>query len=588
MGWREPLLQYPRVHCLCIGPNPLETNLVSTCIDLVTGRRLPYPHPVATPSPYSRALAMPALGATVITLTLFTLPRFAFGAAAAVLVVGVGLAIRDARLYQRAQLSPLPAIIGGATSAVIGLLGLAIALALTARPAAAHADQPRALVITFAAHAPGAVYVLTDGQGIFADPKGNFRWLCEDAIAPSAGVRGLVIDPADPDRWLVATSHGVYQSPDGGCTFARVAGAVGVHRAIGLFEHPLAPDLFTATASLDVANDLFRSLDGGATWTPSRLDLRGFVRRVVRHPLDPARLYLTHSGGFMRSDDGGATFTPLPEGHPASPSGPADFRLLDVDPTDRDVVFAAVEGIPETIILRSTDAGASWAEVGRINDFGLLLVFDPSSDEALIGGPVRPPKRSADRGRSWQAAAEEPLPRCLVIGPDARLWGCLDPYFGAPWAIAASADFGRTWDPRLLTYEDAAERWDCDPSERARRCCAGLCPGLMVPPELCGQPPPVPDLIEMCEQPAEFVLTPLDGGAGDGGAGDGGLSDASLGDSGPDAGPTPDPDASPPDAAPPATGDDGCRASPGRPFAPIALFFALLTVLTLASRRARR
>jgi hypothetical protein len=199
---------------------------------------------------------------------------------------------------------------------------------------------------------------------------------------------------------------------------------------------------------------------------------------------------------------------------------------------------------------------------------------------------VRPPKRSADRGRSWQPAAEEPLPRCLAIGPDGRLWGCRDPYFGAPWAIAASADFGRTWDARLLRYEDADERWDCDPAARARRCCAGLCPGLMVPPELCGQPPPAPDLIEMCEQPTDFVLTPLDGGV-DVGPSDGGLSDASpRPDSEPDADPdAADRDAAPPDPAPPAA-DDGCRATPGRPFAPIALFFALLTVLTLATRRA--
>ncbi|MCB9529218.1 MAG: hypothetical protein H6701_12695 [Myxococcales bacterium] len=540
-----------------------------------------------TASPYPRALAIPALGATAVTLSLFVAPKLALGAAAAVIAAGVGLAVHDARLYRRAGLGVGPAIVGGVASLLVGAVGVVFALALAARPAAAHAEQPRALVITFAPGAADAVWVLTDGQGIFAEPKGRFRWLCEDAIAPSAGVRGLWIDPAEPAHWRVATSHGLYVTRDGGCGFARVDGPVGVHRVIGLFDHPLSDDLLTGTASLDVANDVFRSHDGGATWTGAGLGLRGFVRRIVRHPLDPARVYVTHSHGLLRSDDGGVSFTPLPQGDPAVASGPDDFRLLEVDPADRDVVFAAVEGIPETIILRSTDAGARWAEVGRINDFGLLLVFDPASDEALIGGPVRPPKRSADRGRSWVATDEEPAPRCLVTGPDGRLWGCRDPYFGAPWAIAHSADLGRSWTPRLLRYEDADERWDCDPAERARRCCAGLCPGLMVPPELCGQPPPAPDLIEMCAQPAEYVLTPLDGGV-DAAVADAGVPDAAPPDGGsPDTAPPLDArlsDARLPDAAP-ATSGDGCRAAPGGPAAPGV--FILLLMLADARRRRR-
>ncbi|MEZ4437429.1 MAG: hypothetical protein R3F65_33970, partial [bacterium] len=238
---------------------------------------------MATASPYHRALFVPAVGATVVTVTLFVAPALSVGAAAAVLVAGVGLAVHDARLYRRAGLSATPSVVGGVVSALVGALGLLLALSMSARSAAAHGAQPRALGLDFSPHAPGAVWVLTDTQGIFADPKGSFRWLCEDAIAPNSGVRGLWFDPGEPDRWLVATSHGLFETVDGGCDFARVEGPVGAHRLIGLFGHDDG-SLLTATASMGVYNDVFRSDDGGRTWAAAGLGLSGPVRRVVRHP----------------------------------------------------------------------------------------------------------------------------------------------------------------------------------------------------------------------------------------------------------------------------------------------------------------
>lgn len=539
---------------------------------------------MSTPSPYHRALFIPALGATAITLMLFVAPVLSLGAAAAVLVAGVGLAVHDARLYRRAGMRTRPAVVGGVVSALVGGLGLVVGLSVSARTASAHGAQPRALGLAFSPHAPGSVWVLTDTQGVFADPKGLFRWLCEDAIAPNSGVRGLWFDPVDPARWLVATSHGLFETSDDGCGFARVEGPVGAHRLIGLFAHADG-SLLTATASMGTANDVFRSVDGGRSWAAAGLGLAGPVRRVVRHPANGDRVYVSHAGGLLRSDDGGVSFVPLPEGAPAAPSGPDDFRLLEVDPSDEAVVFAAVEGIPETIVLRSTNAGEAWAEVGRVADFGLVMAFDRGSDAVVVGGPVRPPHRSDDRGQSFAVVDEAALPGCLTVAPDGTLWGCRDPYFGAPWAVASSADLGRSWTTRLGTYEEVGERWDCGPAERARRCCLGLCPGLMVPPEACGQPEPADDLIEMCLQPEGYVLTPFDGGVADA-AVDAGAVDAAI-----DAAVGAEPDvgivdAGPiDDAAPPAdvptSGSDGCSARPG----PAGWAWLLVGLLLVRRRR---
>lgn len=453
-------------------------------------------------------------------------------------------------------------------------IALAVAFAaLVPRLAAAHADQPRAIRIVFTAAAPDTAYVLTDGQGLFADPKGDFQWLCEDALSPTAGLRGLAIDPADAARWVAVSTNGGFVTDDGGCSFARIDGPVGVHRLIGLWGHPLDPTLWTASATPGVTNDLFRSDDFGRTWSPAGLRLPGLLRVFLRPADDPSRVYLSHADGLMRSDDGGETFVDVPLDDPEI-GRVEDFRLLALDPGDGDVVFAAVENIRGTALIRSADAGASWSRVGTITDFGLQMLFDPVTGEGLVGGPIASPQRSDDGGLTWVEVDEDPVPRCLVVAPDGRLWGCRDPYFTDPWAIASSGDFGRTWDVAIQRYEVVDQRWDCPADSRARRCCRGLCPGQLVPPEDCGQMPPPADLVEMCTQPPTFELTPLDGGvdgAVDGGA-DGGEPDDGPGplDGGPG-------DATPPDAGP-TTDPGSCGVRPGGG-APAGLILLVLAAL---------
>lgn len=408
--------------------------------------------------------------------------------------------------------------------------------------AAAHGEAPRAFGFAFTEAHPGAVFTLTDGQGIFANLKGPWRWLCEDAVSPQAGMRGLYIEP-EGQGWAVATTLGGFISDDGGCGFTRMEGPVGAHRLIGLWQHPDADDLWTASATPGFVNDLYRSEDGGRTWTAAGLALPQTFRVFLRAPSAPDTIYASHSAGAIRSVDGGRTFEPLTLGAPVVEENPRFFRLLAVHPEDPLVVFAAFEALPETFILRSNDGGMTWAEVTTIREFGLSMLFDPGSDEVLLAGPVEPPKRSLDGGITWMEDPDDPLPRCMVHGPAGRLWGCRDPYFGAAYAVAYSEDVGRTWERALTTYEDVAERWDCSNDTRAHTCCAGLCPGAMVPPEACGQPQPDPDLAEVCALAAdEGELIEIDAGPPDMALPDAGRPDAAVVDQGGPLGePSPDP-----------------------------------------------
>src|SRR5262249_11517681 len=88
---------------------------------------------------------------------------------------------------------------------------------------------------------------------------------------------------------------------------------------------------------------------------------------MVVHPADAQTVYVATIGaqppgpadGLYKSTNGGATWTPLTGGLPA----PAQFRALAVDPQNGNTVFAGSSGrsVVPASIYRSADGGNSWS-----------------------------------------------------------------------------------------------------------------------------------------------------------------------------------------------------------------------------------
>ncbi len=251
------------------------------------------------------------------------------------------------------------------------------ALLLLPALAGAHGGTPQVNQITFPAQLGQRPFALTDNQGVFAGVAGvGYRWLCEDAVRPSVDMLSVALMGAG-ERMLVGTLDGVLASDDGGCTWAPVEGPLGAHLTAGLWPHPSRPDeVLTVSVRPDGSDDVFRSTDGGRTWTGAGLTLAGRTRGLLRAPSNAARVYLASGAGAFRSDDAGATFEAITLGPPALDVRPAEFDLLAVAPDDADTLFAFAERFPDTLILRSTDAGATWAQVLAVPDVPKSLVFD--------------------------------------------------------------------------------------------------------------------------------------------------------------------------------------------------------------------
>ena len=375
-----------------------------------------------------------------------------------------------------------------------------------------HGERPRALHLEFSAAHPGVVWILTDTQGLFANLKTGFSWVCEDAVYAGAATRGVAVSGDQGSRWAIATANGLFLSSDRGCSFTRAEGVVGAHDLAGLWTHRDTPVYIAASATRNARNDVFLSRDQGETWVPMGLGLAGVVKTVHWSVSDAQRLYVHHSEGLSRSEDQGATSTSVAigVGDEMIPGGlVADLAVSPVDP---DRIVAAVEVGERSRLLLSRNGGRDWENADLVAATEMRLVFRGDGAHVLAVNPFGEAWRSKDAGATWSPA--DPVPAalgCLRIEPGAAtLYGCSNPDAGGPWVAARSDDFGLTWTPVLTRFEDAAHRDDCGADAQLSVCCRGLCPGTQTA-EMCGQPD-AGFLPEVCQPPPGVLIPFIDGG----------------------------------------------------------------------------
>ena len=404
---------------------------------------------------------------------------------------------------------------------------------LLAPAAWAHGGQPQARRLDFAPQFPNTVFAVTDNQGLYiGGAEGGFRWLCEDAVAPQAGLRWVLPMGEGQTRWLVSTDEALVLTTDRGCGFeAPLPAPFAGNRGAAASRHPDDPaELLVATDGFNGPNDVWRSVDAGETWAAANLAVVGRILGLVRSEADPTVVYVAHVGGAARSEDGGQSFTPIKLGPAEADVQPEEFVLLGAPAGDRDRVFAAVERLGGTLLMRSVDGGQVWQVVQVIDDFPLGLAFDSAGARGRLTGPFTGLWRSEDAGETWRNTPSPARLGCLRREPGTdRLWGCTNVFFGGPWAVGFSDDLGETWTPALRGWPEVVGRWPCVRTAPTRACCQHLCPGLAAGGQCADQAPaPGPS----CED-VLWADAGLDqGAAAEMGVADGGVSDASVRDAG--------------------------------------------------------
>ena len=229
---------------------------------------------------------------------------------------------------------------------------------------------------------PDRLYLTSDVGGFFrSDDRGRTWRMLHGQLPDDSGAsycRGLWVDPRDADRFLVAVDHGLYLSTDGGTHFERVldqqfhGNSPSRNHGLILVASPDDPDLLLAAADRD---GVFRSADGGRTWTRHGPQRSWFPSALAFDPAHPGRVWLaiggwkdddTRASGLWRSDDNGVGWQHV-----------ADTSPTEILPHPRHA--GVLLGLIGQRPVRSDDGGVSWQPF----DDGLPATGNGARDDGL-------------------------------------------------------------------------------------------------------------------------------------------------------------------------------------------------------------
>lgn len=250
----------------------------------------------------------------------------------------------------------------------------------------------------------------------------------------SGRVIDLAVDPTDPATYYVGVaSGGVWKTVNAGTTYGPIFDAQGSFSIGAVALDPHNPNVVwvgtgenNSQRSVAYGDGVYRSEDGGKSWTKMGLDKSEHIGKIVVDPRDSRVVYVAAQGplwnpggdrGLYKSIDAGKTWKQV-----LAVSENTGVSDLVVDPRNPDVLYASayqrrrhvwtlIDGGPESTIYRSTDAGATWTKAeaglpkGDKGRIGLAISpVDPDVIYAIVeatrdeGGVFR----SRDRGASWE------------------------------------------------------------------------------------------------------------------------------------------------------------------------------------------
>jgi photosystem II stability/assembly factor-like uncharacterized protein len=243
------------------------------------------------------------------------------------------------------------------------------------------------------------------------------------------------------DLYVGAASGGVWKSQDSGTTFKPVFDKQPVQSIGAIAIDPAHPDtVWVGTGeswmrnSVSVGDGVYKSSDGGQTWTNVGLPSSEHISKIIVDPTDGNTVYVCAPGrlwsdsaerGLYKTSDGGKSWIQVLKG----PNLSTGCSTIAMDPKDPKVIFAGLwdfrrkgwtfrsggEG-PDapsgSALMRSADGGQTWTRLDANSAKGLpkgpwgriAVSIAPSNGArvyALIESARSALFRSDDGGKTW-------------------------------------------------------------------------------------------------------------------------------------------------------------------------------------------
>lgn len=245
-----------------------------------------------------------------------------------------------------------------------------------------------------------------------------------------AAIDGYAAADTPPLLYVGAASGGVWKSTDGGTSFKPVfdeniqsIGAIAIDKS-----SPQTVWVGTGESwvrnSVSVGNGVYKSTDGGASWTHLGLTDSEHIARIAVHPKKSDTVYVCATGhawdaneerGVFRSTDGGKSWKKVL--YVDKDTGCSDITQ---DPGDPNILYAGMwqfrrqpdnfnSGGPGSALYRTKDGGETWEKLthglpkGTLGRIAVAVAPSrPSTVYAVVEAKKTALYRSDDLGNSWR------------------------------------------------------------------------------------------------------------------------------------------------------------------------------------------
>ena len=295
------------------------------------------------------------------------------------------------------------------TDVIVGLmiLGvLAIAVTIFATRALTRSSPPEPpFAQVYAIHAVNGAsktFLAADGKGLLQTTDGGAKWR---AIAfKGQPVTALVRDSVAPQTYLAVAAGALQRSDDSGASWRTLTTNLPPGDIGALAADPASLQQLYAYVK---GNGLYRSTNGGATWSQTQAIADADLTTLAVKAGDPQTVYAFHTRrALVRSTDGGKTFIPIGD----APFARAVAGILTVaDAPSR--VYAVAAGTIRTIY-KSDDDGLIWkaSSEGITTVEVATLARDPASADIYVTDASGVLYVSHNQGSLWQPLNTAPAP----------------------------------------------------------------------------------------------------------------------------------------------------------------------------------
>jgi len=330
------------------------------------------------------------------------------------------------------------------------------------------------------------VFIATASGGVWKSTNAGTTWEPIFDRYATASIGDIALFQANPkiiwvgtgeanNRNSVSWGNGIYKSTDGGKNFENV-GLEKTQQIARILTHPANPLIAYVAAigplwsDTDGERGLFQTTDGGKTWAKLKSGLPvhsgSGCTDIIMDSKNPNILYAAfyerlrkpyifnsggNNGGIYKSTDGGKNWVKLTQGLPSGPTGRiglASYRK------DSRILMALVEAEaskdltkPGSGLYRSEDGGKSWKYVNTYNNrpfYYSQVAINPQDDQKVYVLTTRF-MVSSDGGKTLKDGSADQE----VHGDFHAIW--LDPnqqdryYLGADKGVSLTHDHGQAF-----------------------------------------------------------------------------------------------------------------------------------------------